>query len=496
MAGEVLAGPHEPTGPRPLFRSRTRLLAFAGTFAFFLIVQLIAVFVMHSAARRALAEVLARETAGAAASGASALGMAMERGSNPDELSSMIRRIRESKKLDDAFLAGPGRVDDVARTTRRNATVVAGARQGCSGVPVSALAATPRVVRYVLETGEATSERHVFMDDEFTRAYQPVVVSGAVRAVLVLEAHDPSAEALSALDWPLLAGLSASALSALLLAVAALGLMRWLDRTRRDVARMDRLATAGEFAASLAHEVKNPMGVILSAAQFLAERPNMTGEDRVLLGQIADEVRRAEGQIDSFLDLSRDTPLKKSREDLVPIVGGTLDLLEPKAGAANVEIVRELPDGPLYAMLDKRKVRQVLMNLLLNAVEAMSGSGALRQAPLDSAPLGGARDRRGRQDAAVVSSSNGSGGRMTVSLVAGDGFAELAVADDGPGMRAEALQLALEPFYTTKHTGTGLGLPQARNIVEKHGWKLLLESAPGEGTTVSIRLPIDAGGAP
>ena len=115
MLGKVLAEPHGRTGPRPLFRSRTRLLTFAGTFAFFLLVQLTAVFVMHSAARRALAEVLTRETAGAAASGASALGMAMERGSDPDVLSSMVRRIRESKKLDDAFLAG------------REATVVAGA---------------------------------------------------------------------------------------------------------------------------------------------------------------------------------------------------------------------------------------------------------------------------------------------------------------------------------------------------------------------------------
>jgi signal transduction histidine kinase len=405
---------------------------------------------MHSASRRALAQVLTRETAVAAASGGSAIGMAVERGSKPDELSTMVRRIRDSKKLDDAFLVGG------------EATVVAGARPGCSGIPVSALAATPRIVARVLDTGEAASERLVFMGDEFARAYQPVVASGGVAGVLVLEAHDPAAEAMGFLDWPLLAGLSASVFSALLLAVAVLGLMRWLDRTQREVARMERLAMAGEFAASLAHEVKNPMSVILSAAQFLAERQNMTGEDRVLLGQIADEVRRAEGQIDSFLDLSRDTPLKKSREDLVPIIAGTLDLLEPRARAAGVEVVRGLPDGPLHVMLDKRKVRQALMNLLLNAVEAMSGAG----------------------------------GRLEVSLLAADGEALLAVADEGPGMGDEALRRVLEPFYTTKHAGTGLGLPQARHIVEKHGWRLVLESSPGEGTTASIRLPVDGGGNP
>lgn len=257
---------------------------------------------------------------------------------------------------------------------------------------------------------------------------------------------------------------TAATISSLALAAVAVAGSAAIERSRRRLRRVERLATAGALAASIAHEIKNPMGIILSATQVLARSPTLPAADRSLLREIEDEVRRADDQLNAFLDLVRDMPLKRAPCDLIELARSTIELLAPQARQAGVALAAELPAEPVTILGDRRRLRQAVINLVLNAIEACAGRG----------------------------------GRTVRVRVAGGQTPEdasLVVADDGPGIPRHLLRHACEPFWTTKPNGTGLGLSTAQRIVERHLGRLELASDPGVGTTVAMHLPRNAPGA-
>ncbi|HYE04406.1 MAG TPA: ATP-binding protein [Planctomycetota bacterium] len=264
-------------------------------------------------------------------------------------------------------------------------------------------------------------------------------------------------------EEPRMAWLAAT-LSALALAAVAVAGSAAIERSRRRLRRVERLATAGALAASIAHEIKNPMGIILSATQVLARSPTLPPADRSLLREIEEEVRRADDQLNAFLDLVRDMPLKRAQCDLGDMARSTIELLAAQARQAGVALTADLPSEPLTILGDRRRLRQAVINLVLNAIEACAGRGA----------------------------------RTVRVSVGGDELPEdacLTIADDGPGIPRHLLRHACEPFWTTKPNGTGLGLSTAKRIVERHLGRLELESRPGLGTTVTMHLPRNAPGA-
>ena len=223
----------------------------------------------------------------------------------------------------------------------------------------------------------------------------------------------------------------------------------------------DRLAALGEMAAGLAHEIRNPLGAIKGAAQFLDPK-QLPKEEGEFVEVIVEEVNRLNGVVSAFLDYSR--PLKQNfgPTDLHEVVTRTLKLIVndvPK----NVTIKEELADGLPKVDADAEQLKQVLINLVQNAVQAL-----------------------GEQQGEIsirTSRPERFGDLRTPDPI------ELQVTDNGPGIPNDQQLNIFVPFFTTKQKGTGLGLAICQRIVKNHGGTITVQSKVGEGSTFTIRLP-------
>ena len=227
------------------------------------------------------------------------------------------------------------------------------------------------------------------------------------------------------------------------------------DRQRKaneSLRRAERLKTLGEMAAGMAHEVKNPLAAIRSSAQILAG--HATGKGAEFAGIVVSEVDRLNKVVNEFLDYARPAPLRREPVELSAVLDSCLELLAPVIKQAGVEVERTYPADERTVDADPNQLRQVFMNLILNAAQAV-----------------------------------GSKGRLAASIRQSGRETRVTMTDNGPGMEPDKLKSVFEPFYTTKPGGTGLGLPIAQRIVAEHGGRLLLESRPGEGTTATVILP-------
>lgn len=225
------------------------------------------------------------------------------------------------------------------------------------------------------------------------------------------------------------------------------------ERYRRML-RADRLATIGELAAGAAHEIRNPLTSIKSSLQYLESRCREESEKR-LLGVALAETDRIDGILAALLSFSRPTELRKEPCDLVALLEESAALVEIQARAKGVDLRLSLPPRPLAVEADGSQLKQVFLNVFLNAVQAMGGGGTL-----------------------AVEALRAGGGRPLVR-----------VTDTGPGIPEEALEKVFDPFFTTKKGGTGLGLSICYTIVKAHGGEIEVRSRPGEGTTVLVSLP-------
>jgi len=223
--------------------------------------------------------------------------------------------------------------------------------------------------------------------------------------------------------------------------------------------RSEKMAVLGTFASGLAHEVRNPLNSIALQLSILDRRigrcePTLGREMADLSGVIREEVKRLDGLVGDFLLFARADRIQYQSADLEQLIDEVVQLLRPEALAAGVAIHRQRGGEPIPpARMDGEKMKQVVMNLVRNAVEAM--------------PEGG-----------------------TVTLESGlvDGRARLIVRDTGPGLPAgvDIFQL----FVTTKPKGTGLGLSIVQQIVLQHGGDIVAASEPGQGARFTVTLPI------
>ncbi len=283
---------------------------------------------------------------------------------------------------------------------------------------------------------------------------------GPVLAVLGVEA---GAEFLSVLPGiaRLLGGVAlVAALAVLLLAALFVRLAAGQAALEASLARAENLASVGELAATLAHEVRNPLGVIQGAAQRLSR--HYAGPEPELFEYIQLEVDRLAKTVRRYLDFARPSPAGEGG-DLGEALSATLGLLAREAEGQKVAFVNEglavsesghpAPAAALVR-LGGEELKQVLFNLVRNALEALPEGGTIR-----------------------------------VGWAARPGGYELWVADDGPGMSAELARRARQPFVTTRAQGTGLGLAIVERLVREAGGRFELETAPGRGTTCRLRLP-------
>jgi signal transduction histidine kinase len=223
------------------------------------------------------------------------------------------------------------------------------------------------------------------------------------------------------------------------------------------LAHTDQLASLGQLAAGLAHEVKNPLAGIQGALEILKE-DEKNRSTKELYDEMLGELRRVNDTLQSLLSSARPSAPRLSRTDLRQLLNEIHRLLEPGLRRRNVALKVQLATGDLHALIDAAKIRQVLINLVQNAADAMDGSGTI-----------------------VLRASGFPEGEGVGTI--------LAVEDDGPGIPTEHQARIFEPFYTTKFSGTGLGLSIARSMVEQHGGSLEFDSEPGTGTTFYLLLP-------
>ena len=232
---------------------------------------------------------------------------------------------------------------------------------------------------------------------------------------------------------------------------------RELRRAQAEVQRSERLAALGQLSAGLAHEMRNPLGVISASAEILGKNVSKENEiAREVAELIRGEVGRTNSLVTRFLNFARPSPPRRELNDLNEVVERGLSHLSEtfKDSAGQVEVERNLGDLPKF-QFDATLVESTVVNLLLNAQEAMPQGGVLK----------------------VTTGRNGS-------------MARLEVTDSGEGIPEDQLESIFNPFYTTKPTGVGLGLAIVSKFVDSHGGKISVVSTAGEGSTFRVLLPM------
>jgi signal transduction histidine kinase len=235
----------------------------------------------------------------------------------------------------------------------------------------------------------------------------------------------------------------------------------------------DRLASLGEMAAGIAHELKNPLAGIEVTAGLLRRLVPHSPDAQSLLADIISEAKLANAIVVEMLEFVRPIRLEVERTSVPEIVNQALTMAESKASRGDVQLQLEIsPDLPLVEA-DQHQLCQVFTNLLINAFEALDGRGrvTIRAAAVEL-----------EQDPSFSSET----ADPTPAIV-------VEVVDDGPGVPAQLTDRIFDPFFTTKPKGSGLGLSIVRKIVDAHDGRIDLHSAPGEGTRFRVTLPVSGG---
>jgi two-component system NtrC family sensor kinase len=231
------------------------------------------------------------------------------------------------------------------------------------------------------------------------------------------------------------------------------------EMTRSRVRRSERLAMIGKLSANVAHELNNPLTGIVTYSHLLLERMPAEHQDIDYVDKIVIQANRCRDIIRGLLDFARQREPNKTLCDVNSVLQECMSLLENQALFHNIQITKELDPKLPSAVIDPSQIERVFMNMIINAAEAMEGSGNLTLATR-SDPIGG--------------------------------IIEIVIADTGHGIAEEDMRRIFDPFFTTKEVGqgTGLGLAISYGIVKEHGGSILVESAVGKGTTFTIKLPV------
>ncbi len=240
-----------------------------------------------------------------------------------------------------------------------------------------------------------------------------------------------------------------------------------LRRALSNMVQMEKMASLGKLAASVAHELNNPLAGILAYAKLLRKKlakgdisEDGSHEIQQELGMIADESARCGNIVNNLLLFSRQKIGEYQPQELRPILEQSLKLIAHHLAMNNVKLEVEAPETPVESVCDPQQIEQALIALEINAIEAMPGGGTLK---------------------------------LTMQLLGSE--IEIKVIDNGIGINEEDLDHIFEPFFTTKKDGkgTGLGLAVVHGIVERHNGRISVQSKPNAGTTFTIILPVSQG---
>jgi two-component system NtrC family sensor kinase len=233
------------------------------------------------------------------------------------------------------------------------------------------------------------------------------------------------------------------------------------EYTARQIMKSERLATLGQLAAGVAHEINNPLGAILMYSHLSLEEMEAEDPRRKNLEKVTAEATRCKNIVRGLLDFARQSEPNVEEADANEILRRTLSLLQNQAQFQNITITTILCDSLPKAMMDSGQIQQVFTNIILNAAEAVEGQGEVK---------------------------------ITTRTVEDGRSIEIEFTDTGCGIRRENLEKIFDPFFTTKEVGrgTGLGLAVSYGIIARHRGTIEVKSSPGKGTTFIVKLPLKA----
>lgn len=275
---------------------------------------------------------------------------------------------------------------------------------------------------------------------------------GPVKAVVAVELEAAYLPALLALGRTLIGVALVAALAIALLAALVIRAARASSRLERRLSRAENLAAMGRLTATLAHEIKNPIAIIRGSAERLQR---LEPEARRMADFVIEESDRLSRTVARYLQFAKGGEPEADAGDAHRALDATLDLLQGELEARRVALARGAPpiaDAPVT--LDNESLKQVYLNLILNALESMP-----------------------------------EGGRLEIAEAESPGRFEVTITDQGAGMAPEVLKRLGTPFFTTKAQGTGLGLFLTQRLVQSSGGDLQIRSESGRGTTCVVRFP-------
>ncbi|MDX9785600.1 MAG: ATP-binding protein [Desulfobacterales bacterium] len=233
--------------------------------------------------------------------------------------------------------------------------------------------------------------------------------------------------------------------------------MSEVSALRKEIARTQRLVTVGRLAAGVAHEIRNPLSSIKGFATYFKERYVNEVEDQQIAGIMIQEVDKLNRVVSQLLEFARPIEIIKKWVPIAPLILNALKLIEQKAEERKIEIRTEFSPQIHEGYIDPDRINQVMLNLFLNAAEAMPDGGKLT---------------------------------VTVEKIQDTPAIGISVSDTGIGIEAEDIGHIFDPYYTTKPAGTGLGLAIVHNIIEAHQGEIQVHSEVNRGTRMNIRLPL------
>jgi signal transduction histidine kinase len=304
------------------------------------------------------------------------------------------------------------------------------------------------------------SPLHVVEGNPFKSAYAPVINDELeIMAILVVEANADFFRTLLFFRRGLIFG---GVVSLVVLGFMA-GFLYWaislLLKSYEKMRRSERLALMGQMAASMAHEIRNPLGIMKGTADVLKELYDNPSQPNELFEFIPSEIKRLNRLVTDFLTFARGVTLEKRRENLTGVLEQVRSDLQREPFEKPVQIELELPGTFPATEFDADAIYRVVYNLALNGIQAMDRGGALKLVLSEFS-------RRGEE------------------------FLRVAVTDTGCGISGEVNKI-FDPFFTTKTKGTGLGLAISRQIIEAHGGWIEVESKVNLGTCLTFYLPVN-----
>ncbi|BAU29572.1 signal transduction histidine kinase [Aneurinibacillus soli] len=223
----------------------------------------------------------------------------------------------------------------------------------------------------------------------------------------------------------------------------------------KQIMASEKFSAVGKLAAGFAHEIRNPLTSISGFIQLLQEKETVSHKDVLYFGIIRSELARINKLVTDFVGVAKpEAQAVSKKDDIKKVLDEMVIFMQSQALLCNVEIVYKAPDIPVVMEFNEMQMKQVVMNLLQNAIEAMPN-----------------------------------GGQIVVVLSEEAGFVSIRVQDKGIGMTEDEQQQVLQPFFTTKESGLGLGLSICCRIIENHQGQIEIDSQKGEGTTFHIKLP-------